>query len=119
MIWLGTRGMSPVYFRKVSIDGIWWGYDTWNAGVYSSAPWHYIRFWRLSNNPSGSLGLNLIPFFQYAERAGRLSSGWYLTGTEYGFETCRGGRGETVSSFVDNLVGPGPALGALKPRPKP
>jgi hypothetical protein len=114
MIWLGARGMAPGYTNKVYIDGIWWGYDTWNSGVNTSAPWHYIRFWRLSNNAGGKVSLNLIPFFTYAERAGRLSSSWYLTGTEYGFETCKDGAGLTVQSYIDDLVGPPPLLGKLK-----
>lgn len=117
MIWTGARGLGMTYTKKVEIDGIWWGYDSWNTDPKAYASWHYIRFWRLSNNASGSLSINLIPFFNYAEHVGRLSSSWYLTGTEYGFETCKGGRGETISKFVDNLVGPGPALGALKPEP--
>lgn len=117
MIWLGTKGIgSPVYYRSVYIDGIWWGYDTWNTSRGSTS-WHYIRYWRLSNyTPNSRATLNLLSFFRDAEREGRLSSSWYLTGTEYGFEICGGGKGVTVDNFTDNIVTPQP-LGSLKSRP--
>jgi hypothetical protein len=116
MVWLGTRGIGrPAYTRKVKIDGIWWGYDTWIAGRAGSTRWNYIRYWRLSN-PGGnsSATLNLIPFFKDAERMKKLSSSWYLTGTEYGFEVCYAGRGLAVTNFTDNIVGPPLLLGGLK-----
>lgn len=104
MIWLGSHGIgSPGYTRKVEIDGVWWGYDSWRAGTASH--WNYIRYWRLSNwTPRSRATLNLIPFFQDAERMGRLSPSWYLTGTEYGFEVCYGGRGLAVHSFTDSIA---------------
>jgi hypothetical protein len=116
MIWLGSRGIgSPGYSRRVEIDGIWWGYETWRA-MHGTA-WNYIRYWRLSNfTPRSSATLNLIPFFQDAERMGRLSSSWYLTGTEYGFEMCYGGKGLAVNRFTDNIAMWKP-LGGLKHRP--
>jgi hypothetical protein len=115
MVWLGSNGIgSPVYTRKVKIDGIWWGYDTWRAGTTSH--WNYIRYWRLSNyTPKSSATLNLISFFQDAERMGRLSSSWYLTGTEYGFEVCHGGKGLAVHKFTDSIAMWKP-LGELKHR---
>jgi hypothetical protein len=117
MIWLGSTGIgSPVYSRTVEIDGIWWGYDTWWAGGNSGSHWNYIRYWRLSNyTPRSSATLNLIPFFQDAERMGRLSSSWYLTGTEYGFEVCYGGKGVAVHSFTDDIT-MWKALGGLRHR---
>ena len=117
MIWLGTKGLgSPGYTRKVKIDGIWWGYDTWQAGRGTTTRWNYIRYWRLSNwTPKSSATLNLVPFFQDAEWMGRLSSSWYLTGTEYGFEVCYGGRGLAVKNFTDNITVWKP-LGGLKHR---
>jgi glycosyl hydrolase family 12 len=118
MIWLGSNGIgSPVYYRKVEIDGIWWGYDTWRAGAAGSTQWNYIRYWRLSNfTPKSRATLNLVPFFQDAERMGRLSSSWYLTGTEYGFEVCSGGKGLAVNNFTDSIAMWKP-LGGLKHRP--
>ncbi|MBO0803093.1 MAG: hypothetical protein J2P25_08470 [Nocardiopsaceae bacterium] len=108
MIWLGSHGIgNPIYDRKVEIDGIWWGYKTWRA-TESGASWNYVRYWRLSNQTPGSAAtLNLVPFFQDAENAGTLSSSWYLTGTEYGFETCSGGAGLQVKNFTDSINGAG------------
>ena len=116
MIWLGTKGLgSPVYYRKVEIDGIWWGYDAWRAGTRGPTQWNYVRYWRLKNwTPHSMATLNLVPFFRDAERMGRLSSYWYLTGTEYGFETCYGGRGLQVRNFIDDIVGPRKFLGSLQ-----
>jgi hypothetical protein len=104
MIWLGSNGIgSPAFSRAVKIDGIWWGYITWGA-FHSGHGWNYIRYWRLSGRSSDAVTLNLIPFYKDAERAGRLSSHWYLTGTEFGFETCFGGKGLEVRRFTDQLV---------------
>jgi glycosyl hydrolase family 12 len=105
MVWLGSHGIgSPVYTRKVEVDGIWWGYMTWNAGQPGHT-WHYIRYWRLSGwTPHSAATLNLLSFFKDAERTGRLSSSWYLTGTEYGFEVCYGGRGLQVKNFTDRIT---------------
>jgi hypothetical protein len=106
MIWLGSHGIgSPGHNRAVKIDGIWWNYDTWRAGRPGTTHWNYIRYWRISNSTPGSRAtLNLVPFFQNAERMGRLSSSWYLTGTEYGFEVCYGGTGLAVHGFTDNIA---------------
>jgi hypothetical protein len=114
MVWLGSNGIgSPVYTRTVKIDGIWWAYDSWRAG--SSTGWNYVRYWRLQNwTPHSMATLNLVPFFKDAEHMGKLSSSWYLTGTEYGFEVCYGGRGLQVRNFVDNIVGPRKFLGSLQ-----
>lgn len=116
MIWLGTNGIGgPQYSRKVEIDGIWWGYDSWNTSRSGGAGWHYIRYWRLSNEtPHSSATLNLLPFFRDAENQGRLSSSWYLTGTEYGFEVDSGGKGLAVKNFSDDIEGTRTYLGGLQ-----
>lgn len=105
MIWLGSSGIGqPVFSSITKIDGIWWGYITWGA-FHSGHGWNYIRYWRLSGStPHSAATLNLVPFFKDAERAGRLSSRWYLTGTEFGFETCFGGQGLQVKNFTDRIV---------------
>jgi hypothetical protein len=105
MIWLGSHGIDgPGHNRPVKIDGIWWDYTTWNAGQPGHT-WHYIRYYRMSGwTPHSMATLNLIPFFNDAEHTGRLSSSWYLTGTEFGFEVCRGGSGLKVANFTDNMT---------------
>jgi Glycosyl hydrolase family 12 len=103
MIWLGSNGIGgPAFSRVVTIDGIQWGYITWGT-FHSGHGWHYIRYWRLSGSVT-AVTLNLVPFLKDAERAGRLSARWYLTGTEFGFETCFGGKGLTVRKFTDRLT---------------
>jgi hypothetical protein len=105
MIWLGANDLGrPAYTRSVKIDGIWWGYMTWNARRPGHT-WHYIRYWRISGwTPHSAATLNLLSFFKDAERTRRLSSSWYLTGTEFGFELCRGGRGLQVADFTDRIT---------------
>ena len=39
-----------------------------------------------------------------AGRRWRLSSSWWLTGTEFGFEISKGGDGLSVHGFTDDLV---------------
>jgi hypothetical protein len=113
MVWLGSHGIGkPVYTRKVYIDGVWWGYDSWRAG---SNTWNYVRYWRLSNyTPKSAATLDLVPFFKDAEHMGKLSTSWFLTGTEYGFEICHGGRGAQIRNFTDTIVGPRLNLGSLQ-----
>jgi hypothetical protein len=116
MIWLGSKGLGgPVYTRKVKIDGIWWGYDSWKTARSGGKSWNYIRYWRLSNEtPHSSATLDLVPFFRDAEGAGRLSSSWYLTGTEFGFEVSSGGKGLQVKNFTNAIEGTRKYLGGLQ-----
>lgn len=120
MIWLGSDGLGAPYgTRKVEIDGMWFAYDSWST-AHSGGDWNYIRYWRLSgyNDADTSVNLNLLPFFRDAESAGSLSSSWYLTGSEYGFEVCDGGAGLKVNNFTDTIEGPRRYLGGLQHKGK-
>lgn len=121
MIWLGSRGFgSPAYTRKVYLDGTWWGYDEWRASQ-TGGSWNYIRYWRLSGSNASSdssANLNLLSFFRDAERAGKLSSSWFLTGTEYGFEVASGGKGLQIRNFTDTTEGARVYLGGLQHKGK-
>lgn len=121
MIWLGSRGFgSPAYSRKAEIDGAWWGYDEWRTS-HGGGSWNYIRYWRLSGSNTSSdssVTLSLLPFFRDAERQGKLSSSWFLTGTEYGFEVSSGGKGLQVKNFTDTTEGSRVYLGGLQHKGK-
>lgn len=117
MIWLGANGVgSPGYTRTVTIDGTKWGYDSWRA-VNSGGSWNYIRYWRLSGygaSDSSVRNLNLKPFYNDAVKQGTLSNSWYLTGTQFGFETSSGGEGLAVKNFSDSIQGTRRYLGGLQ-----
>ena len=97
MIWLNQSGIGRPYGTRVYIDGTWWAYTTWNTSQ-PGRTWHYIRFWRLSPTLSVT-NLNLKNFFAYAERVHRLSSSWWLTSVESGYELWRGGVGMHTLSY--------------------
>lgn len=105
MVWDEAWGIGrPAYSRVVTIDGIRWGYATWRTSR-GSVSWNYVRYWRLSGGQRRqAVTLNLLDFFKDAERQGRLSPSWWLTGTEFGAELCGGGNGLSVHSFTDRLV---------------
>jgi hypothetical protein len=105
MIWTATWGLGhPAYSRAVTIDGIRWGYATWRTSR-GPVSWNYVRYWRLSGGfRSGHATLNLLDFFKDAQREGKLSPSWWLTGTEFGFEVSKGGDGTSLRSFTDSLV---------------
>jgi hypothetical protein len=98
MIWLQHENVlsppagSPVY----TIDGIRWSVMKW-VTTHNGVSWNYIAFVALSQHTSASLGLN--PFFQQAEQLRWLSSSWYLTSVDFGFEITRGGVGLRVNNF--------------------
>ncbi|HUN38094.1 MAG TPA: hypothetical protein VMU95_39390 [Trebonia sp.] len=90
MLWLDSNRIGRPNGIPVFIDGTWWGYTHWVA-MHGGRTWNYIRFWRL--RPSLNVSLDLKPFFAYAEGDYQLSSQWYLTSIETGYEICRGGYG--------------------------
>jgi hypothetical protein len=63
--------------------------------------------------------LNLKVFMQYAERAHLLSSTWYLTGVESGYELWRGGVGMHTFSYSVLLTPWRQPKPAPAPKPKP
>ena len=105
MIWTAAWGIGrPVYTQVVTIDGITWGYDSWDTSR-GGVTWHYVRFWRLTGGQRrGSVTLNLLDFFKYAMAQGRLLPSWWMTGTEFGAELSGGGAGFSVHSFSVHLT---------------
>jgi cellulose 1,4-beta-cellobiosidase len=121
MIWLDSKGVGSPDGTPVYIDGAWYDYITWTAG-HGGRTWNYVRFWR--QNPTLQVtNLNLKNFFQYTENHHLLSSKWYLTGIETGYEICRGGYGiHTLwySASVTPWKAPKkPAPPKPKPKPTP
>lgn len=102
MIWLGTKGhveANPAThgWHKVQVDGAWWWLLTWTTYDPTFGHWTYIQFCRVRKTTHAVLDLR--PFMRTAERAGLLSARAYLRSVDAGFETWRGGRGNTTSWF--------------------
>jgi hypothetical protein len=101
MIWLDTQGIGSPDGTPVYIDGTWWYYITWRA-AHGGRTWNYVRFWRA--RPILKVALDLKAFFQYTEERHLLSSTWYLTAIETGYEICRGGYGIHTLWFSANVT---------------
>jgi hypothetical protein len=113
MIWLGTSGVGRPTGRTMRIDGTRWAYTTWRATRPDGRSWNYIRFWRV--RPTLSVRkLDLKPFLAYAQHVHKLSSTWWLTSVEAGFELWRGGLGMTSLNYEVSLM---PWRTAAKPKP--
>jgi hypothetical protein len=98
MIWLQhVNVMAPAAGSQVyTIDGIQFQVMKWTSS-FQGTSWHYVAFVAVGQHTSASLSLN--PFFRQAEQFGSLSSSWYLTSVDFGFEIPKGGVGLRVNSF--------------------
>ena len=110
MIWIGTRQFAPlVGFQIYVIDGIRWWYarhracGTWQIGEgLHHGCWNYILFFRVRPS-THAIHLNLVPFFQVAERQRQLAWWWFLKSIDVGFEIWRGGQGLAVHRYWVNI----------------
>lgn len=96
MIWLQHENVGGAGGPVYTIDGKHWQAMKWVAS-YNGVHWNYIAFVAVGQLTSASLSLN--PFFSQAEHLGSLSSSYYLTGVDFGFEIPKGGVGLHVSNF--------------------
>jgi cellulose 1,4-beta-cellobiosidase len=120
MIWLDSKGVGSPSGIPVFIDGTWWEYTNWTAD-HGGRTWNYVRFWRASPTLKVT-NLNLKNFFAYTQQRHLLSSTWYLTAIESGYEICRGGYGiHTLwfSASVTPWKAPKSPTPPSKPKPKP
>jgi hypothetical protein len=127
MLWLNQSGKSvgKPSGTRVYIDGTWWGFTTWVAR-HGTLTWNYVRFWRESRTLSVT-NLNLRNFFAYAEKRHLISSKWWLTAVESGYELWQGGVGMhtlhysvLVTPWVAPKKAPAPAPKLTLPAaPKP
>ncbi len=116
MIWLAAKNIGGPVGTPVYIDGTWWDYTNWTTS-HGGRTWNYVRFWRLKST-SEVVNLNLKNFFQYTQDRRLLSSKWYLTAVETGYEICVGGIG-THTLWFSASVTPWKAPKAAAPKPKP
>ena len=87
MIWLSHPGISvgggQTWYTK--IDGLEFEANEW-VTHHNGASWRYVRYVAVHQMPRGVGGLWLNPFFQNAISHRVLSSAWYLTSLDAGFE---------------------------------
>jgi hypothetical protein len=120
MIWLNQNNVGAPSGIPVFIDGTWWDFTWWEAN-HDGRTWNYVRFWRTSPTLRVT-NLNLKTFFAYAESQGLLSSKWWLTAVESGYELWNGGVGMHTlwySVLVTPWHAAKPPPPAPKPKPKP
>jgi hypothetical protein len=91
MIWLAHPGIdeSGHYVRYVTIEGIRFGVMAWIAD-HNDTSWHYVAY-VMQSQRSSVKNLWLNPLFRNAIANGELSSDWWLTSIDFGFELVRGG----------------------------
>jgi len=116
MIWLSSRGVGRPNGTPVYIDGTWWDFTHWIA-MHGGRTWNYVRFWR--QEPSLKVNLDLKNFISYTEESHLLSSRWYLTSIETGYEICRGGYGIHTLWFSASVTPWKAATPPPAPKPTP
>jgi hypothetical protein len=89
MIWLAHPGVREAIDREVVIDHIAWYVTTWIAHR-NGATWRLLIYYAVHPR-SSAWGLHLNDFFHEAERNGEMSSSYWLTGIDAGFELVAGG----------------------------
>ncbi|MGB2567583.1 GH12 family glycosyl hydrolase domain-containing protein [Micromonospora citrea] len=103
MIWLNRQGPiqpigSPV--GTATIDGRSW--EVWRGSNGSNNVISY-----LAPSAISSANLNLLAFINDTRNRGAITSSWYLTSIQAGFEPWQGGAGLGVTSFSANVNGGG------------
>lgn len=104
MIWLNSDGVGSAAAsgKRVTIDGTTWAVSYWTAN-HGGRTWNYVRYWRLSPTLSVT-NLNLLPFFSYTENnLHKLSTNWWLTAVEAGYELWKGGVGMHTLNYSVSL----------------
>jgi hypothetical protein len=89
MIWLAHPGVPEGIVRTVTIDGIAWNVTTWICRRHG-ATWRLLIYYA-QHQRSSAHGLRLNDFFHEAERHKEMSSSYWLTGVDAGFELVSGG----------------------------
>ncbi len=97
MIWLAHPGVREGVVREVRIDGIDWYVTTWRAHR-NGGKWRLLIYYAVHQRSSVH-GLRLNDFFHEAERHGEMSSSYWLTGIDAGFELVSGGLHDNIHNF--------------------
>jgi Glycosyl hydrolase family 12 len=97
MIWLAYPGIRESVERVVVVDGIRWYVTTWIAHR-NGGRWRLLIYYAVHQRSSVS-GLRLNDFFHEAERHGEMSSNYWLTGIDAGFELVKNGLHDNIHYY--------------------
>jgi hypothetical protein len=97
MIWLAHPGVSEAVLRTVTIDGIRWNVTTWIAHR-NGGTWRLLIYYA-ARQRSYANGLELNDFFREAEKHREMSSSYWLTGIDAGFELVAGGLHDNIHYY--------------------
>jgi hypothetical protein len=97
MIWLAHPGIREGVDRVVRVDGVTWDVTTWMCHR-NGASWRLLIYYAAHPRSSAS-GLHLNDFFHEAEGHGEMSSSYWVTGVDAGFELVSGGVDDNIHSY--------------------
>lgn len=97
MIWLAHPGVREGIDRVVDIDGVAWDVTTWMCHR-NGASWRLLIYYA-AHPRSSAYGLHLNDFFREAEAHQEMSSLYWLTGVDAGFELVSGGLDDNIHSY--------------------
>jgi hypothetical protein len=106
MIWASHSGAPTPFGTKVAtawIEGAEW--DVWYGRQNNGVAWNTVSYVR--RQPTQSITVNIKDFTDDSAGRGYLSSAWYMTSVQFGFEPWTGGPGLAVNSFSYDSDGPG------------
>jgi Glycosyl hydrolase family 12 len=108
MVWFNHRGpVHPVGSRvaTVSIGGHRW--DVWSGNNGSSDVVSYV-----ARSSIKRWNFSILPFINNAKTRSKVTSSWYLTSIQAGFEPWVGGTGLAVKSFTASVTKAGSGSGS-------
>src|SRR4051812_39090043 len=103
MIWFNRQGsIQPIgsVVGNVTIGGRSW--DVWRGGNGSNQVVSYV-----ASSPISSWSFSVLDFINDTKNRGAITSSWYLTSIQAGFEPWIGGTGLAVNSFSATVNGGG------------
>jgi hypothetical protein len=111
MIWANHSGSPSPFGTKVGtawIEGANW--DVWYGRQGSGIAWNTVSYVR--QQPTNSITVNIKDFTNDSISRSYLSSAWYMTSVQFGFEPWVGGPGLAVNSFSYDSNGSGGSGGS-------
>ncbi len=106
MIWANHSGPPAPFGSKVgtvSLEGANW--DVWYGRQGSNPAWNTVSYVRQQS--TDDLTVNIKDFTDDSLTRGYMSSAWYMTSVQFGFEPWVGGPGLAVNSFSYTSDGSG------------
>ncbi|MEH1013499.1 cellulose binding domain-containing protein [Micromonospora sp. CPCC 206060] len=103
MIWLNRQGpIQPIGSRVGNTNLVGRSWEVWQG---SNGANNVISY--LAPSPISSLNFSVLDFINDVRNRGAITSSWYLTSIQAGFEPWQGGAGLGVNSFSASVNGGG------------